>query len=167
MQVAIISDVHNNLVNLEKVLKFCRQHQISQLICCGDLASLATLDFLSKNFTGQIYYSVGNMDEDQLATRAENLNYPNIKIFVEYGEVELGAVKTAFTHFPEVARRLAKSGRYKAVFYGHTHIPWEELVGECLLLNPGTVGGERYQPTFAVWQPQSNRRELIRIYDLT
>ena len=39
MLVAIISDIHNNEVNLRKVLDYCKAQEIDTIICCGDLAS--------------------------------------------------------------------------------------------------------------------------------
>lgn len=36
------------------------------------------------------------------------------------------------------------------MFYGHTHKPWEETVGKATLLNPGTLAGLWYKPTFAL-----------------
>jgi hypothetical protein len=34
------------------------------------------------------------------------------------------------------------------------------------MLNPGTTGGEIYAPTFAVWNVEEGKFELIRIHDL-
>ena len=77
-----------------------------------------------------------------------------------------GARKIVFVHFPEIARKLAESGKYDFVFYGHTHKPWEEMIGKCKMLNPGNVAGEIYPPTFAVWNTKDDSFKLIRIHDL-
>ncbi|KKP82446.1 MAG: hypothetical protein UR83_C0052G0017 [Candidatus Moranbacteria bacterium GW2011_GWF2_35_54] len=70
MKIAIISDVHNNETNLKKVLDYCIKKKIKKIICCGDLASDETLDFMADNFNppggGEIYYTFGNMDNEQL-----------------------------------------------------------------------------------------------------
>ncbi|MFH1192432.1 MAG: metallophosphoesterase family protein [bacterium] len=55
---------------------------------------------------------------------------------------------------------MAESGKYDYVFYGHTHKPWEEMVGECKLLNPGTLAGMFYRATFAVWDTVNNKFSL-------
>jgi putative phosphoesterase len=72
MLIAIISDIHDNIPNLKKALDYCMLNKIEKIICCGDLASLETLDFLNDNFGGEIFYTFGNMDNDFLQ------NYPNI-----------------------------------------------------------------------------------------
>lgn len=70
MKIVIVSDIHNNEANLKKVLDYCAREsagrRIETIICCGDLASKDTLDFLCNNFSGTVHYTFGNMDNDQL-----------------------------------------------------------------------------------------------------
>lgn len=165
-KVAIISDIHNNEVGLKKVLDYCARKKIETIICCGDLASRETLDFLNDNFSGVIYFAFGNMDQDYLENFEEEKKYKKTFIFKNFGEVEIENRKIAFVHFPDVARKLCKTGKYDFVFYGHTHKPWEEQVGNCKMLNPGNAAGEIYPPTFAIWNTNNDKFELIRIHDL-
>lgn len=169
MKVAIISDIHNNEVNLQKVLDYCRDVEIKTIICCGDLASKETLDFLNENFSGKIYYTFGNLDNDQLLSFSPDEKmeeYRKTVIYKDFGEIELDKKKIAFVHYPNVARKLCKSGNYDFVFYGHTHKPWEENISGCKMLNPGNVAGEIYLPTFAVWNTENDKFQLIRIHSL-
>lgn len=166
MLVAIISDVHNNIVNLKKVLDYCQDEKIKTVICCGDLASQETLDFLNDNFSGDIYYTFGNMDDGQLRNLIDIRSYKHTSICNPFGEVTIDNKNTAFVHFPDIAKKLAKSGKYNFVFYGHTHKPWEEIVSSCKMLNPGNVAGELYPPTFAMWNAENDKFKLVRIHEL-
>jgi putative phosphoesterase len=166
MQIAIISDVHNNEINLEKVLRHCEEQKITTLICCGDLASQETLDLLNDNFSGKVYFAFGNMDNDHLRDFEFLEKYRNTFIFKNFGEVEIEKRKIAFVHFPDIARKLSESGKYDFVFYGHTHKPWTEKIGNCTMLNPGNVAGDIYPPTFAIWNTENNDLKLLRIHDL-
>ncbi len=166
MRVAIISDVHNNETNLKKVLDYCERGNIKTIICCGDLASQETLDFANDNFSGTIHYTFGNMDNDQLRNFEHVENYKNTKIYQKFGETEIENKKISFVHFPDKAKKLCETGKYDFIFYGHTHKPWEEMVGSCKMLNPGNVAGEIYPPTFAVWNTENNKFDLIRIHNL-
>jgi len=178
MKIAIISDIHNNEVNLKKVLDYCAREKIEIIICCGDLASKETLDFLNENFISQgstfnrskveplIYYTFGNMDNDQLRDVSAGEKYKKSFICENSGDAEIAGKKIAFTHYPETAKKLCQSGKYDFIFYGHTHKPWTEKIGNCVLLNPGNVAGEIYLPTFAVWETENDKFELIRIHDL-
>lgn len=164
MKIAIISDVHDNIPNLKKVLDYCSENEIEKIICCGDLASLETLDFLNENFYRENYFVFGNMDNDYLKDYPfENNEYKKTKIFEDFGEAEFENKKIAFVHFPEKARELCNTGKYKFVFYGHTHKPWEETITDCKMLNPGNVAGQFYLATFAVWNTENDKFELIRI----
>jgi len=195
-KIAIISDVHNNDVNLKKVLDYCVQNKIEKIICCGDLASMEMLDFLNDNFAGEIFFTFGNMDNDflrdkfchpELDSGSKNKLdsgseagmtdiYKNTKIFKDFGEAEFPKVepsdegstfiKIAFVHFPEVAKKLCESGKYKFVFYGHTHRPFEEIINNCKILNPGNVAGDGFLPTFAIWNTIDDKFELIMVHDI-
>lgn len=166
MKVAIISDVHNNEVNLKKVLDYCQRENIKTIICCGDLASLETLNFLNNNFSDGIHYCFGNMDNGQLKNYEFSKRYKNTIIYKDFGETEIDGRKIAFVHFPEIAKKLCETEKYDFVFYGHTHKPWEETIGKCKMLNPGNIAGEIYLPTFAVWNTSDNKFSLFRIHDL-
>jgi putative phosphoesterase len=165
-KVAIISDVHNNIVNLKKVLNYCQENDIKTIICCGDLASKETLDFLNDNFDGVIYHTFGNMDDDYLTNYDFGSQYRNTQVYKNCGEADIDGQKIAFVHYPETARHLCQTGNYKFVFFGHTHKPWEENIDQHKILNPGNVAGEIFPPTFAVWDTKNNKIKLIRINDL-
>ncbi len=166
MKIAIISDVHNNLVNLKKTLVLSKKKGIENLICCGDLASRETFDFLADNFSGDVFLAFGNMDDEHMEDFKYVDSYRNIQIFSKFGEAEFDKQKIAFVHYPDKARRLAESGKYDFVFYGHTHKPWEEMFGQCKMLNPGCITGDRFQPTFAIWDTNNNDFRLVLLNEI-
>jgi hypothetical protein len=166
MLVAIISDVHNNEVNLQKVLNYCKKNKISTIICCGDLASQETLDFFNANFSEIILYTFGNADYDDLRKLDAQKKYKHTFLYKDFGEANIEKKTVAFTHYPETAKSLARTGKYNFVFHGHTHKPWEEIIGNCKILNPGNVSGDIYPPTFAVWNTEDSNFKLIRVHDL-
>jgi uncharacterized protein len=166
MQIAIISDVHNNITNLKKVLDFCQDNDIKTIICCGDLASMETLDFLNDNYKGTIHYAFGNMDNDQLKGFGFSKKYKRTFLYPQFGEKEIQRRKIAFVHFPEIAKKLCETKKYRFVFYGHTHKPWTEKIGNCIMLNPGNVAGEIYPPSFAIWDIDNDSFKPLRIHSL-
>jgi predicted phosphodiesterase len=50
----------------------------------------------------------------------------NVTLHGELTELELGGRKIAVNHYPHIARRLAESRDYDAVFYGHDHTAYVE-----------------------------------------
>lgn len=168
MNIAIISDIHDNLPNLKKVLDYCAQNKIEKIICCGDLGEMETLDFLNDNFSGEIFFAFGNMDQGHVADYTFSGNeYRNTKIFTEFGSAVFDNIRTAFVHYPAVAHRLCETDNYDVIFYGHTHKPWTEKLNHCILLNPGNVANQHYPPTFAIWNTTDNSFKLVRINELS
>lgn len=167
MLIAIISDIHDNIPNLKKVLDYCAKNKVEKIICCGDLATIEALDFLNDNFEGEIFWTFGNMDQGHVADYPfENNRYKHTEIFPDFGHVEIKNRKIAFVHYDDVARELCESGKYDFVFHGHTHKPWTEVIGKCTLLNPGNVANQIYSPTFAIWNTKDNSFILVRINEL-
>jgi len=155
MRFAIVSDTHDNMANFTKVIDFLNTENITTLLHCGDISSEETVQEAEKNFKGDIYFVRGNADF-HLEKTPDTL------------ELDLGGKKVAFVHYPELARKLAESKKYDLVFYGHTHRPWEETVGNpstgsgrfCRLVNPGELAGQRYKPCFALYETETDKLEL-------
>lgn len=147
MRFAIISDTHDNMANFNKAIDFLNVRKITTILHCGDISNQQTIDEAVKNFKGEIKFVRGNADYD-LSDIPESM------------EIELGGKRIFFNHYPDIAKREAESGKYNICFYGHTHKPWEEKVGECRLVNPGELAGQRYKPCFAVYDIESDKLEL-------
>lgn len=155
MKFAIISDTHDNMANFNKAIDFLNAQKITTMLHCGDICNQQTIDEAVKNFKGRIYFVRGNGDFD-------------LHDVPETIEIELDGKRIFFNHYPDIAKKAAElqnpsraSGQeYDMVFYGHTHKPWEEKIGSCQLVNPGELAGQRYKPTFAIYDTENDRLEL-------
>src|SRR3989344_1760491 len=147
MRFAIVSDIHDNIKNFNKIISFLNKEGIDTMLHCGDICHQATMNEASEHFQGTAHYVRGNGDYylDQIPEKLE---------------LELEDEKVFMSHYPDIAKQAAGSGKYDLVFYGHTHRPWEEKVGKCRLVNPGEVAGQRYKPTFAIYDTKTKKLEL-------
>ncbi|MFA5134846.1 MAG: metallophosphoesterase [Patescibacteria group bacterium] len=162
MKIAIVSDSHDNLANIEKVTAYLDRHPVAMLIHCGDVCAPSTLRVFAESFSKPIHVCFGNVDGDQyLMTKWSYEEFSNVTLHGDIGELEAGRKKIAFVHFPKVAHGLAAEGAYDIVFYGHTHEPWEETVGKTKLVNPGNVANIRNKPSFALYDTDSGKLELV------
>ncbi|HQK64104.1 MAG TPA: YfcE family phosphodiesterase, partial [Candidatus Staskawiczbacteria bacterium] len=137
---------HNNFVNFKKSIDWANKNGVQMILHCGDIQTQQIIDESKEAFNGEIKFAKGNGDYD--------LDLP------EKMELEVDSKKIAFCHFPEIAKKLAASGKLDIVFYGHTHKPWEEIVNNCRLVNPGELAGQLFKPTFAVYDTMTNLLEL-------
>ena len=160
MKFAIISDSHDNVPNLQKALAWMKQNNIKELIHCGDLcAPVIIREVLAPEFSGPIHIVFGNV-EDRETTPKLAAEFSQITHYGDLGEIEITGLKIAFIHYPDKAKELAVSGKYDLVFYGHSHKPWEETIGQTQLINPGTLAGLFYKASFAVYDTDTKKLEL-------
>ncbi len=160
MKIAIISDIHDNLANLEKFLNWAKENKIEELIICGDLCSPDTLTkALAPGFSGKIHLVFGNIyDRETEVEKAKE--FSNVIHYGDLGKFEIDNKKIAFIHYPDKAKELAKGGKYDFIFYGHNHKPWIEILNNTCLANPGTLAGIFNKATFAFWDTETARLEL-------
>lgn len=153
MKLAIVSDTHNNLANFKKAINWIKKEKIRLILHCGDIANQETIDEATKYFDGEMKFVKGNADYD--------LDLPD-KMEVELKDSSANSEQTkiAFVHFPDIAKKMAQSGKFDLVFYGHTHRPWDEKVGETHMINPGELAGQFYKATFAIYDTATEKLEL-------
>jgi len=147
MKVAIVSDTHDNIPNFNKVIQWLNGEGIKLILHCGDICNQEIIDEAVKNFKGKIEFVRGNGDF-------------HLDHLPDTLEVALEGKKAVLVHYPDLAKKLAESGKYDLVFYGHTHRPWEETIGKCRLVNPGELAGQRYKPCFATYDTENDKLEL-------
>jgi len=160
MKIAVLSDIHDNIWNLKKVLKRIKKEKCGAILFCGDYCapSIAKLIIELKLPTYAVF---GNVDgaHYEITKIAEEL--PFYYQFKEMAEVELDGRKIAICHYPKLARGLAITGEYDAVFYGHTHKAASDLINKTLLTNPGEVMGMFGKCTFGIYDTKTERFKII------
>lgn len=147
MKFLIISDIHDNLVNLAKCVNWGRSQSIDEAICCGDIVNDETLAYLAENFK-TIYLVRGNLE---IYDESEIEQYGNIKYFGRYGAFEIDGKVIGLCHEPWYIKKVLEFKKCQVIFYGHTHEPWIEERDGVTTVNPGTLGGVFTKATFAVW----------------
>ena len=165
MLIAIISDIHDNVANLEKCLDWCLANNAEKIIACGDMTSIETIAYLSFKFPGEIFLIDGNAES---YNERELKPYCNIVYSGEIGLREIGGLKIGFCHQPEKIKKVFKLAQSAPdfIFYGHTHKPWLERDGETTIANPGNIAGIIHQATFAVLDCHTRKLDLKLIADL-
>lgn len=140
MLVAVVSDSHDNLWKIDAARPYLQQAEA--LLHCGDwVAPFALRRFIAIMEGRPIHGIFGNNDgERRLLSRIAD-EHDHVHLYGDFAELELAGLRIALTHYPEIARPLAASGRYDLVCYGHDHQTHEEWVGPTLLLNPGELFG--------------------------
>jgi predicted phosphodiesterase len=61
------------------------------------------------------------------------------------GQIDGVPVAATHGHQGDQLQAFIRSGRYDYVFHGHTHRRRDERVGDTRVINPGALGGVRYE----------------------
>lgn len=163
MVIAIISDIHDNLINLRQCLSWCKKEKIKKIICCGDLTNSETLETLTKNFNNEIFLIKGNIE---LYSEEEVGRYKNINYLGRQGIIKIENKKIGICHEPYFIDGLLEKNNLDYIFYGHTHKPWTEKKDGVQIFNPGTLGGVFQKATFAIWDADRDAIELKLLENL-
>lgn len=149
MHLAILSDTHDNIWKLAQAMPHLAR--ADAVIHCGDLVAPFVMQQMGEGIPQAAIHIVwGNNDGDTYRLTQVAAQFPRISLHGESARLNLGGVRIAVTHYPEIAQELARSGSFGLVAYGHDHQAHEEWVGDCLLLNPGEVMGMKGRSSLAV-----------------
>lgn len=163
MRVALLSDIHDHVTHLLLALEAARSEGCTHLLFMGDMADLSTFHLLLDEWQHPIDLVLGNneyriSDFRHLANTREHTRFHG-----EMADINLLARRIFFCHLPWTALKAAESGRYDAVFYGHTHTSEIRQVGHTLLVNPGEIYGRQSHPSIGIYDTETNTAHLVLI----
>lgn len=157
MKYLVISDSHDNKYNTDQAVAYARSQGITQGFHLGDIvAAFVVRDcMVGKGIAWQCVF--GNNDGGVEGLRSLCYEHDDFDISGEWREIDIDGAKIYLTHYPDLARNAALTGKYQAVFYGHDHLKHQEQVGDTLLANPGELCGLRTgMASFGVWDSTTN-----------
>ena len=161
MKIGIISDSHDHVDNIRRAVSVFREASVELVIHAGDIVSPPAL----KPFSGMRFVGVlGNNDGEKsgLMRMAGRLGG---ELDEHFRCVEEAGVSIAVYHGTEPALRdaLVECGKYDVVISGHTHEVVRELVGETLVLNPGSAHGFGNEATVMILETENLSVEVVSL----
>jgi putative phosphoesterase len=169
MLVGVISDSHDNIYALEKVLRRLVSGGVEAVIHLGDIISPFTVRKM-KDILGNIpvYGVLGNNDGDIYLLSKLFRDY-NWNLFSGPSIISLGDRRflimhgyDGIKHTEKLALKLASLEDVDGVFFGHTHRVFEERVNGKLVFNPGEVCG--YLTGKSTYALLDTRDLSVRVY---
>lgn len=166
MKIGIFSDVHGHLDELHKTLAFFDSMQVDKIICCGDLVdkgdqSDAVIQYMSQQ---AIHCVLGNHDAkaqygwlthniplqrsslDYLSHLPHDLKFywEGVSIYICHANPWRDYSVYVFPTRPQALFNLVTgSVDEDIIILGHTHHPMMITVGDKLLINAGSIYGNR------------------------
>ena len=140
MQIGIVSDTHNNLNNIDKIISLFNEEKVSLVIHTGDIASAKSLEKFSK-LDSKLVGVYGNNDRKEKGIK--EIAESNDFTFQEPPKtLSLCNKNIAIFHEPDsIDSYLLKNEDIDIVIHGHTHRYRNETKNGILFFNPGESAG--------------------------
>lgn len=136
MKIGIISDTHDHHKNVLKAIEIFNEYGVEYVFHAGDMVSPFTAKAFAEVKGAKLIAVFGNCDGERAF----------LKITIEENGGEnyeqsycgkVGEKRVFMTHKPVNIDRLAGTGKFDLVIYGHTHKQDIRKVGKTLIINPG------------------------------
>jgi putative phosphoesterase len=163
MKVLVISDIHENFDNLAVIFQEVSDKDIDFVICLGDLINngIAKMIVSHGYKTHLIWW---NNDGEVVNVTKSFLSTWNTVAATVFDDIELWGRKIFLTHYSNIAKSMAKSGDYDAVFYWHNHKLHQETINNCYVLNPGEVWAHKtWIASYAIYDTDANAAEIFML----
>lgn len=136
--IGIMSDSHDNIDAIRKVVKLFNTKDMDITIHAGDLISPFTAIEFQK-LDSELIAVYGNNDGEREGLKNA---FKDICILEDFKEISVEGWKFSIIHGtnPAIVDSINKSGKYDVVVSGHTH-KLEILNGNTLSINPGELCG--------------------------
>lgn len=161
MKLAVLSDIHDNIWQLERALATC--WAADALLFCGDFCAPFTLKQIADVYPRPVHAVFGNNDGDRFMLASIAAEYPHVHLHGELAVLNFDDLTMAVNHYPEIAFEIASNGRHDVVFYGHNHQQKIERIGRTEFINPGEIMGRFGRSTFAMYDTNARRCEIIEV----
>ena len=162
MLIAVLSDIHDRLDHLARVLEDIRSRPCARLFFLGDFCAPFSLNDLASGFTaGPIDCVFGNNDGDLFLLHRIAAKHPHVTLHAPLAELEIEGKAILLNHYPEIGRRLAKSGEAAAVFTGHDHQRYQHRFGAALWANPGEIMGRFGTVSYGLYDTAAHTFEHV------
>lgn len=130
MLIGVVSDTHRNRFAVLEVFEFFKSKGVSTVLHLGDTAD--DVKEMDGFFGMEVVTIQGNTDFPQNGIEEVIYEAEGVRILMTHGH--LHQVRRSLNF---LARRARETDCSVALF-GHTHVPYNNMVGDVLVLNPGS-----------------------------
>lgn len=150
MKLLVFSDSHSNSYKIKEVIDMHKAN-CQGIVFLGD--GIRDIEYIKDQYPQIPFFIVkGNCDMMARDVESEKLiSFDGVRIFITHGH--LYGAKSGYGRLAYRARELEAD----AVFFGHTHIPFDDIIEvrekRIHLFNPGSIG---YDGSFGVVNTSGN-----------
>lgn len=170
MKIGVVSDSHDHASLLAQAVMRARDWGAQAILHCGDIIGPNSLrPALAVGLPLHVVH--GNNLGDLLSMqRMAHQSNGGLTYYGGDATFNLGGRRLFMTHYPHLARGMACTGDFDAVFCGHSHVACVEHVtgaqgATTPLVNPGTVAGLGAERTMVLGDLERLTFEVVFLDD--
>ena len=142
MLIGIISDTHDNLPKIEKVVERLNAENVALVLHAGNFV----YPFVIPKFralNAKLIGVFGNNDGDHEFLKKRFSEIENCEVRGRFAEINVEGLRIALLHGDnnELLNSLINCGGFDVVVYGHSHAKKAHRNGKTLIVNPGEACG--------------------------
>ena len=138
MRVGVVSDTHDNVANVGRIVELFNASRVERVIHTGDITGAVTLDVMA-HLAAPLLGVYGNNDKERhslaAAARRHDMHFVDPPL-----SLTLAGRAIAVVHDPEETG-LDVLADHRVLLHGHTHRRVHEKRDGKLVLNPGECAG--------------------------
>ena len=138
MKIGVVSDTHNNLRNVEKIVSIFNKERVEKVVHTGDITQSKTIEAFSE-IEMPLYGVFGNNDLEleSLKESIERLGFH----FVQPPFINIWCKKKVIVVHDPLQLDKYDMSDYHLALHGHTHRYRLETINSTLVFNPGECAG--------------------------
>ena len=136
MKIGILSDSHDDHVNVQKVIDVFNESKVEMVLHGGDFISPSTACKFSQLEQAGFIGVFGNCDRERDSIKSSVTAFGG-EIYQGIYTGQIDRIRVFMTHCCHVVDDVAASGLYDLVIYGHTHKRDIRKVEKAFIVNPG------------------------------
>lgn len=137
MRIGVVSDTHNNLRNVERIVELFRDARVERVVHTGDITQPPTLRVLAG--VGVPIIGVFGNNDERAALQSDTADL-EVELAEPPFEWILASRRVLVAHDPIELAGVMENG-HAVVLHGHTHRATIERSATQLLFNPGECAG--------------------------
>ena len=140
MRIGVVSDTHNNVRNIKKIINIFNEERVDTVIHTGDISKSESLELFSQ-LNAPMAGVYGNNDRTESGLKEIALKY-NFYFQQPPLLLTLDNKKIAIFHEPdEIENFVDQNNDLDLVLHGHTHRFRKETIKGTIYFNPGESAG--------------------------
>ena len=137
MRIAVVSDTHNNLRNVQRIVELVNAAGVARVVHTGDITQAKTLEVLARLHAPLVGVYGNNDERETIAPVAAQYAMQLVEGSLSF---EAGGRRVGVIHDPYEIDDALLAG-HDLVLHGHNHRLVLERRGDALLFNPGECAG--------------------------